>query len=373
MRNRKIIIAGGGTGGHIFPALAIAQALRQVQPDTEILFVGARGKMEMEKIPEAGYRIEGIDMAGFDRSSIWKNLALPVKLIRSFFQVQHIFKSFMPDGVIGVGGYSTYPVLRYAQAINIPTFIHESNSFAGKANIWLGRKATRVFVASEGMESFFPPSRMVITGNPVRHSITGSTLSREDGLRFFGLDPRRKTIMSIGGSLGARSINESVAAGLDALESAGLQLIWQTGKPFAGQAATAVKGRSGIWTGPFIREMQYAYAAADIIISRAGAMSVAEVEVMRKPAVFVPYPLAAEDHQTANAKRLSDKGAALMVSDAEAQTKLIPLVLMLASDEAMRQKMGEKAGEMAVPDADEHIAKLVLEGIDEKLKADERS
>jgi UDP-N-acetylglucosamine--N-acetylmuramyl-(pentapeptide) pyrophosphoryl-undecaprenol N-acetylglucosamine transferase len=368
MRNLKIIMAGGGTGGHIFPALAIAQALRTLEPSTEILFVGAKGKMEMEKVPEAGYRIEGIDMAGFDRRSLWRNLGLPVRLVRSFFQVRRIFESFKPDAAIGVGGYSTFPVLRYAQGKNIPTFIHESNSFAGKANIWLGRKATRIFVAVDGMGRFFPPARTVVTGNPVRPGIARSKLSREDGLRFFGLDPRKKTVLSIGGSLGSRTINESVEAGLDALVGGGLQLIWQTGKPFAEKAAEAVKGKSGIWTGPFIREMQYAYAAADIIISRAGAMSVAEVEVMGKPAVFVPYPLAAEDHQTANARKLSDTGAALMITDAEAQTKLIPAVLALSSDGSAREEMGARAAAMAIRDADVTIARAVLGELDPKKR-----
>ncbi|HEY0068308.1 MAG TPA: glycosyltransferase, partial [Flavisolibacter sp.] len=222
MTGKKIIIAGGGTGGHIFPAIAIANALKKQDPSTEILFVGAKGKMEMEKVPQAGYRIEGIDIAGFNRSSLIKNIGLPFKLVKSFFQVRKITGQFRPDAVIGVGGYSSFPVLRYAQAKGIPTFIHESNSFAGKSNILLGKKATKVFVATEGMEKFFPAGRISITGNPVRPKIVeAASIQREEAVRFFGLDPARKTLLVVGGSLGARSINEAVDNGLDDLLGAG--------------------------------------------------------------------------------------------------------------------------------------------------------
>src|SRR5450432_1098228 len=212
--SRRIIIAGGGTGGHIFPALAIANALRKKEPDMDILFVGANGKMEMEKVPEAGYSIAGIDIAGYNRSSLIKNFTLPYKLVRSFIQVRKIFKAFQPQAAIGVGGYSSFPVLRYAQAKGIPTFIHESNSFAGKSNILLGKKATRIFVASDGMEKFFPSSRLVYTGNPVRQNVVANQISREEGLAFFGLDARYMTVLVTGGSLGARSINEAIDAGI---------------------------------------------------------------------------------------------------------------------------------------------------------------
>ena len=229
----RIIIAGGGTGGHIFPAIAIAGALKKARPDIEILFVGARGKMEMEKVPQAGYRIEGIDIAGLNRSSLIKNIGLPIKLIRSFFQVSRILRTFRPDAVVGVGGYSSFPVLRAAQAKGIPTFIHESNSFAGKSNQLLGKKATAIFVASDGMEKFFPAGKIHITGNPVRSNITGTPPGRDEAIRFFGLDPALPTILSTGGSLGAKGINEAIASGLDKFEKNGIQLIWQTGKPFA--------------------------------------------------------------------------------------------------------------------------------------------
>src|SRR5215212_9506138 len=210
MVNKKIIIAGGGTGGHIFPAIAIANALRKLEPSVGILFVGAKGKMEMEKIPQAGYNIKGLDIAGFNRSSLIKNISLPFKLVKSFFQVRNIVNEFRPDAVVGVGGYSSFPVLKYAQVKNIPTFIHESNSFAGKSNVLLGKKAIKVFVATEGMEKFFPAGKILITGNPVRSSIVNSNVSREEGVQFFGLNPAKKIILATGGSLGAKGINEAV-------------------------------------------------------------------------------------------------------------------------------------------------------------------
>ena len=218
---KRIIIAGGGTGGHIFPAIAIANALRKEDSSIDILFVGAKGKMEMEKVPQAGYKIEGLDIAGFNRSSLIKNIGLPLKLVKSFLQVRSIFSRFKPDAVIGVGGYSSFPVLRFAQAKGIPSFIHESNSFAGKSNRLLGKKATRVFVATDGMEKFFPADKIVVTGNPVRPDIVNvATISKEEAVRFFNLQPEKKTVLVVGGSLGARSINEAIAAGLDELTSA---------------------------------------------------------------------------------------------------------------------------------------------------------
>src|SRR3954453_4255402 len=232
-RRGRIIIAGGGTGGHIFPAIAIANALKQQQPNVELLFVGAKGKMEMERVPQAGYKIIGIDIAGFNRSSLIKNIGLPFKLIKSFFQVRKIINQFKPDAVIGVGGYSSFPVLKQAQLNGIETFIHESNSFAGKTNIMLGKNATKVFVSSGGMEKFFPPSKIVLTGNPVRKSIIQSGITRAEALAFFKLDPEKTTVLAVGGSLGARSINEALAGRLDAFESNDLQLIWQTGKTTA--------------------------------------------------------------------------------------------------------------------------------------------
>jgi UDP-N-acetylglucosamine--N-acetylmuramyl-(pentapeptide) pyrophosphoryl-undecaprenol N-acetylglucosamine transferase len=359
----RIIIAGGGTGGHIFPAIAIAGALQRQSEGIELLFVGAKGKMEMEKIPQAGYRIEGIDIAGLNRSSLIKNIGLPFKLIKSFFQVRRIIRSFRPDAVVGVGGYSSFPVLRYAQAKGIPTFIHESNSFAGKSNILLGKKATRVFVASDGMEKFFPAERILVTGNPVRTPIVNNRISREEAIRSFDLDPSRPTILSTGGSLGAKGINEAIAAHLDEFGSNGLQLIWQTGKPFAEQAAALSAGKKNIWTRDFITQMEYAFSAADLVISRSGAMSIAELCVAKKAVVFVPFPFAAEDHQTANAQHLVDKKAGLLVRDAEAKDKLMATVIGLAKDRARQEELRENIGRLAVTNADERIAGEILKNI----------
>lgn len=360
---KKVIIAGGGTGGHIFPAIAIANALRKLEPAIDILFVGAKGKMEMEKVPQAGYKIEGLDIAGFNRSSFIKNIGLPVKLMKSFLRVRSILRSFKPDAVIGVGGYSSFPVLRLAQARNIPTFIHESNSFAGKSNMMLGKKATRVFTGTPGMEKFFPASKLVVTGNPVRTSITGSTLSRSSGVKFFSLDESKKTVLIVGGSLGARSVNEAIDKGLDDLGRAGIQLIWQTGKLYIDKAKERVAGRPGVWVSDFISQMEYAYAAADVVVSRSGAMAVAELCVAGKPALFVPYPFAAEDHQTVNAELLVNRNAALMVKDTEASQKLVFMTIELSKDESKQQELKENITKLAIKNADETIAKEILKSI----------
>ena len=359
----KIIIAGGGTGGHIFPAIAIANAIKKIQPSTEFLFVGAKGKMEMEKVPQAGYDIEGLDIAGFNRSSLIKNFGLPFKLVKSFLQVREIFKTFHPDAVIGVGGYSSFPVLRYAQSKGIKTFIHESNSFAGKSNKFLGKKATRIFVAGDGMEKFFPKEKIMVTGNPVRASISKSAVTREEGIRFFGLDPLKKTILSIGGSLGAKSINETIDKNLAVFAENDLQLIWQTGKPYAAKAKQSAEGKGNIWANDFIVQMEYAYAAGDLVISRSGAMAIAELEVVKKPVVFVPFPFAAEDHQTVNAQSLVNKNAGIMVKDSEALDKLIPAIISLAKDEQRETTLKTNIGKLGIINADEIIANEILNSI----------
>jgi UDP-N-acetylglucosamine--N-acetylmuramyl-(pentapeptide) pyrophosphoryl-undecaprenol N-acetylglucosamine transferase len=358
-----IIIAGGGTGGHIFPAIAIANALRHVAPSVKILFVGARGKMEMEKVPQAGYEIEGLDISGFDRQSLLKNIGLPFKLIRSFFQVRNIVNRFNPVAVIGVGGYSSFPVLRYAQSVGIDTFIHESNSFAGKSNIYLGKQAKKIFVATDGMEKFFPKHKIMVTGNPVRKSIAASSVTKEEGCRFFGLDPAIKTVLAVGGSLGARSINEALALHLDAFERNNLQLIWQTGKTTATEYKAKGAGRKNIWVDEFITQMEMGYAAADIVISRAGAMAVTELCVAGKPSVFVPYPLAAEDHQTSNAMNLVNKNAALMVKDNEANEELVNTVVKLAKDEGLQSTLQKNITALAIRNADKVIANEILQTI----------
>ena len=363
-RGHRIVIAGGGTGGHIFPAIAIANALMKQEPQTQILFVGAKGKMEMEKVPQAGYSIEGLDIAGFNRSSLIKNIGLPTKLLKSFFQVRRIFKSFQPDAVIGVGGYSSFPVLRFAQARGIPSFIHESNSFAGKSNILLGKKATKVFVASDGMEKFFPADKILISGNPIRPSIVNVTsISKEEALKFFGLQPGKKTLLVVGGSLGARSINEAIEKGLNDLVQNGLQIIWQTGKTNANKWKEAAKGQSSVWVNDFITEMEKGYAAADVVISRAGAMAKAELCVVKKPVLFVPFPFAAEDHQTVNAMNLVEKHAALMVKDSEAINKVVPTIIELAKNELEQNELKENIGKYAVVNADEYIAKEILKSM----------
>ena len=360
---KRIIIAGGGTGGHIFPAIAIANALKKIDGETEILFVGAKGRMEMEKVPQAGFQVEGLDIAGFNRSSLIKNLGLPLKLIRSFLQVRNIFKRFKPDAVIGVGGYSSYPVLRMAQAKGIPSFIHESNSFAGKSNKMLGRKATRVFTGTDGMEKFFPPERILVTGNPVRANIADSTLSREEGIRFFSLDPARTSLLVVGGSLGARSINESIDNGLDQLLAEGIQVIWQTGKPYAETAKNRIAGKEAVWAGDFIGKMEYAYAAADVVIARSGAMTVAELSVAGKPVLFVPFPFAAEDHQTVNAKALVDKKAALMLKDDRASNELVTTIIALLRDRQKMEELKTNISKLAIRNADQVIAKEIFKMI----------
>ncbi len=357
--SKRIIIGGGGTGGHIFPAVAIANALKKQEPDIRILFVGAKGKMEMEKVPEAGYPIEGIDIAGFNRSSLIKNIMLPYKLVKSFFQVRRIFNAFRPDAAIGVGGYSSFPVLRYAQAKGIPSFIHESNSFAGKSNILLGEKATRIFAASDGMEKFFPADRLMYTGNPVRVQIVGSQITRTEGLAFFGLEPGFTTVLITGGSLGAKSINEAIDAGIPLLKKNQIQLIWQTGKTFAAKAAEHAAESKLIWSNQFITKMEYAYAAADIVVSRSGSV-LYELCAVKKPVIFVPYPFATEDHQTVNAQNLVNKHAGILIPDKEAMNKLVAVLIGLANDKKEQVLLKENIGRLAITDADEKIATEIL-------------
>jgi len=356
----RLIIAGGGTGGHIFPAIAIANAVKQLRPNAEILFVGANGKMEMDRVPQAGYTIKGIDIAGFNRSNLFKNLSLPFKLVKSFFQVRNIIGSFKPDAVVGVGGYSTYPVLKVAQKRGIPTYIHESNSFAGKSNMLLGKNATKIFVANEGMEKFFPAEKIVVTGNPVRKAIAKSTITREAALEFFGLQENKKTILAIGGSLGAKSINEAMAQHVTDINQLGLQLIWQTGKATATAYIDRGKPFKCVWVNDFIIDMDKAYAAADVVVSRSGAMSVTELSVAGKPVVFVPYPFAAENHQTVNAQRLVDKDAAIIVKDSDAQARLFSAITDLAFNEAKQEKFKRNISALAVRDADVKIAEEIV-------------
>lgn len=362
---KRFIVAGGGTGGHIFPAIAIANAIKELLPGAEFLFVGASGKMEMEKVPQAGYNIKGLTIAGFERSSLIKNIWLPFKLFKSFFQVKTILKNFKPDAVIGVGGYSSFPVLKSAQQKGIPTFIHESNSFAGKSNIMLGKHATKIFVASEGMDKFFPAEKIVITGNPVRKNITSGNISKEDALQFFNLEKDKSTVLVVGGSLGAKSINEVISQHILDFLPLELQVIWQTGKTTASQYMERARPLHNFWANDFINDMYKAYAAADIVVSRSGAMSVAELCVAKKPVIFVPYPFAAEDHQTVNAKYLVNKNAAVMVKDEMVKARLFDEIISLAKDEDKQKKLSENIAAFAVKDADKKIAEEILKNIGE--------
>lgn len=358
----RLIIAGGGTGGHIFPAIAIANAMKRRNPDTEILFVGAKGKMEMEKVPREGYRIIGLDIAGFDRSNLLKNLMLPFKLLKSFWQAHQILRSFKPHAAVGVGGYASFPLLYMAQRRNIPTLLQEQNSFAGKSNQILGKKARAVCVAYQGMERFFPKEAIAYTGNPVRKSIADTKVSREEGLQFFQLRPDRKTVFVFGGSLGAKSINDTLMAQFNQLLDQGAQLIWQTGTTSYAAAVEAVKGSEDrVKVFEFIRDMEFAYAAADVIVSRSGASSIAELCIVGKPVVFVPFPFASEDHQTHNALALVSVNAALMVKNNEVGTELLNKISLLLTDPMHGEVMKHNIQKLAVRDADIRIAEKIAE------------
>jgi UDP-N-acetylglucosamine--N-acetylmuramyl-(pentapeptide) pyrophosphoryl-undecaprenol N-acetylglucosamine transferase len=362
----RIIIAGGGTGGHIFPAIAVAQAIQKLQPDASILFVGAQGKMEMEKVPQAGYQIVGLTIAGFNRQNIFKNLTLPFKLIKSFIQVKTIFNQFKPNAVFGVGGYSSFPVLKYAQTRGIPTFIHEANAFAGKANQWLGARATKIFTGTKGMEQFFPFKKIQVTGNPVRQNIAEGGINKEKALIQFGLLPNHTTILIIGGSLGAVSINQAIQQNLAAFEQMGLQLIWQTGKPNAAMYKAAASQFGNVYVDSFINDMSAAYASADMVVSRSGAMAVAEISMTGKACIFVPYPHAAEDHQTYNAKVLVKENAAQMIADKNVITELLPMIEKLMANKNRLNEMAEKIKSFAWKNADQVIAAEIINEIDPK-------
>jgi len=356
---KRFIISGGGTGGHIFPAIAIARAIQQLDAAAEILFVGALGKMEMEKVPEAGFAIKGITIAGFNRSKLFDNWKLPFQLLKSFWQVKTIFSEFRPDAAIGVGGYASFPVVRYAQFKGIDNYIHESNSFAGKANIWLGKKATAVFVGTKGMERFFPAHKLIVSGNPVRQEIEFPTETKASALQFFGLSAALPVVLIMGGSLGARSINDAIASRLENLAPQ-VQIIWQTGKNNSKRYLELASGYTNVYVSEFIARMDLAYLAADMIVSRSGAMSVAEICMSGKPAILVPYPLAAEDHQTANAAYLSNQNAAILIADASADEKLVPQILTLSSDKDMQTTMGAKVTSLAIHQAGKTIAQFIL-------------
>lgn len=358
----NFIIAGGGTGGHIYPAIAIANALKAMHKNANILFVGANGKMEMEKVPKEGYPIVGLDIVGFNRSNLLKNILLPFKLIKSNIKATNIIKEFKPDAVIGVGGFASFPILNAAQRLGIPTLIQEQNSYAGKSNKILSKKAKAICVAYDQMEQFFPKDKIIKTGNPVRKLITEMTNDKATGLSFFNLKTNTKTILVVGGSLGAQSINESIADNIKQIVDAGYQLIWQTGKHFIQQAQTiASQYPEQVKVYDFIYEMDKAYSAADVVISRAGALAIAELCIVGKPVVFVPYPHAAEDHQTSNAMALVHNHAGVIVKDAEAKDNLVSTTIALLQNEAKATAMAIAIRTMAITNADTQIAKIITD------------
>ncbi len=366
----RVIISGGGTGGHIFPALAIAQKIKETYPETEILFVGANGKMEMEKVPAAGFTIKGLDVVGFNRTKLWKNWNFPFKLLKSLNAAKSIVREFKPDIAIGVGGYASGPLLRQAGNLNVPTLLQEQNSYAGVTNKILAKKAKKICVAYDNMEQFFPKEKIVHTGNPVRKDILTITEKREQGIAHFNLDPNKKTILIIGGSLGARTINNSIKSNLKELGQKDVQIIWQTGKIYFDEMNSAVKESKieTVFPMAFIDRMDLAYAAADVVISRAGALSVSELCLVKKPCILVPSPNVAEDHQTKNAKSLVDKMAALMVKDVDAHTNLVPCVLSLLDNEAQMKELSRQIALLAKPNATEDIVKEIVKIIEENRK-----
>ena len=357
----KIIISGGGTGGHIYPAIAIANELKALDPATDILFVGAAGKMEMEKVPRAGYRIEGLPVVGIKRELTLANLAFPLKLGRSLLKAHQIVRDFRPDVAVGVGGYASGPTLLAASWQGIPTLIQEQNSYAGLTNKVLARWAETICVAYPGMDAFFPAHKIQLTGNPVRKDIQFANAQREAGQQFFDLTPTLPTMLVIGGSQGARTLNESIEAGLQQLTEAGIQVIWQTGPAFFERAQQAVKYIMSERIKPFafIHDMDKAYGVADVVVSRAGALSVSELCLVGRPAILVPFPAASEDHQTKNAMSLVSDDAALLVSDQAARTMLVQTALDLLRNPAQCQQLAKKITEFAKPDAARNIALAV--------------
>lgn len=351
----KILISGGGTGGHIFPALSIANALK-ARLDADILFVGAENRMEMERVPAAGYPIKGLPVAGFDRKRLWRNFSVLLKLRKSIAMARKIVKDFKPDIAIGVGGYCSGPTLKAAQRAGVPTLLQEQNSYAGVTNKLLARKADRICVAYDGMERFFPADKIIKTGNPVRKDLAAGARLKKEARESFGLNPSLPTVLVVGGSLGALTLNESLEAGIRLLAEAGIQVIWQTGKNFGDRGVKAAKGLKGTVVTKFITDMASAYAAADLVVSRAGAGSISELELLGKPCILVPSPNVAEDHQTKNARALSDRGAALFVADTEARHTLVKEIMNLMANPAQLAEMAAKCKEMALPDADEKIA-----------------
>ncbi|MBQ9672646.1 MAG: undecaprenyldiphospho-muramoylpentapeptide beta-N-acetylglucosaminyltransferase [Prevotella sp.] len=359
----RVIVSGGGTGGHIFPAISIANAIREQVPNAKILFVGAEGRMEMQRVPAAGYEIKGLPICGFDRKHLLRNIKVLFKIWKSQRMAKSIIKEFRPMVAVGVGGYASGPTLNKAASMGIPCLIQEQNSYAGVTNKLLAKKAQKICVAYEGMERFFPAEKIMLTGNPVRQALLDSTITRQEALASFGLNPDKKTVLLVGGSLGARTINESVLQHLKEIENSSLQFIWQTGKFYSSHIAEQLKEKgqpSNLKVMDFISDMAAAYKAADLVISRAGASSISEFCLIGKPVILVPSPNVAEDHQTKNAMALVNRQAALFVSDAEAPQKLINLAIETVNDDAKLQSLSENVLKMALPNSAEIIAKEVI-------------
>lgn len=368
---KRFLISGGGTGGHIFPAVSIANEIRRRYPEAKILFVGAENRMEMEKVPAAGYEIKGLPVCGFDRKNLLKNVRVLVKLYQSMRMAKKILRDFAPDIAIGVGGYASGPMLKEAQKRGIPTLIQEQNSYAGVTNKLLAKGAAAICVAYEGMERFFPAEKIVMTGNPVRRNLLLCTTDPADARRAFNLDPDRRTILVVGGSLGARTVNESIIAALPDIAAADdVQVIWQTGKYYDESTRKALEASpaKNVVRMPFISNMDVAYRAADLVVSRAGASSISELQLLGKPSILVPSPNVAEDHQTKNALALANRNAAIMVRDAESVEKLGRTMLATVHDDALLASLGENVAKMALRNADEHIVDCVMEIINRTNK-----
>lgn len=363
MKPLRVIISGGGTGGHIFPAVAIAKALQKANPATEILFVGAKGRMEMDKVPAAGFKIVGLDISGIQRKFDLKNFLLPYKLVKSLWQAHKVLKEFKPDIVIGVGGYASAPTLYMAGQMDIPSIIQEQNNYAGLTNKLLAKRVTAICVAFSGMEAYFPAKKIVVTGNPVREDLLNIDGKKPDALKHFGLSENKKTLLIIGGSLGARTINTAIYEGLPLLQEQGVQIIWQTGKYFYEKAQD--KNSSTIKVYDFIHRMDLAYAAADVVVSRAGALSIAELCLTAKPCILVPSPNVAEDHQTKNAMALVNQGAAKLVKDVDAKKMLVNAALYLLHDENGQNQLKKNITTLAKPDATKHIVQEIYKVVRE--------
>ena len=362
MSELRVIISGGGTGGHIFPAVSIANAVKALRPDAKILFVGALGRMEMQRVPAAGYEIIGLPIQGFDRKNLLKNFKVLYKIWKSQRMAKKIIKDFRPEVAVGVGGYASGPTLNMAAAKGIPCLLQEQNSYAGVTNKLLAKKAAKICVAYEGMERFFPAEKIMMTGNPVRQQLLDTTISHEDAVRSFGFAPTKKVVLIVGGSLGARTLNESVLQHLDQIRKSDVQFIWQTGKFYSAEISERLKGQDipNLTVTDFISDMGVAYKAADLVVSRAGAGSISEFCLLGKPVILVPSPNVAEDHQTKNAMALVNKAAALYVKDAEADKILLPLAIDTAKDDAKLQSLHENILKMALPDSADMIAKEVI-------------